>query len=128
MVIGCHFTNLKRISIVLGGRDGTDLTLPEYWPAENKGPFCLWPGFFDPTLWDFFYLKGKPLKNLGVLQKIFKTQRRLTRPHPSRATKKWSDLGQNFWWDPSLLGAHVTILLLAKTVDPLVILTQLLFE
>jgi len=56
---------------------GPDLTQAYFWPAVNKRPTRLWPGYF---------LTFFPNPN----------QRWLTWPNPTRATKNWPNPGQNF--------------------------------
>jgi len=81
-----------------------DLNRAYFWPAINKRPTCLWPGYFltlsDPMR--FFYPKGNKLKNLGFLEEIFQTQTKDGWPDPTRPNPSYNlpDPGQNFWPRP----------------------------
>jgi len=78
---------------------GPDPTRPDptrayFWPAVNKRPTRLRPGYF-PTRPEeiFFDPKGKKLKNLTFLGEIFRilTQTINGWPDPTRAIKNWPD-------------------------------------
>jgi len=60
-----------------------DLTRAYFWPTVNKGPTCLWSGYFL-THADEIFFDGEKLKNLGFFGEIVHTKRRLTRPNPSK--------------------------------------------
>jgi len=76
-----------------------DPTRAYFWPAVNKRPTRLWPGYFltRPEA-IFFDPKGKKLKNLTFIGEIFEIQTQTINgwPDPTRATKNWPDPGQKF--------------------------------
>jgi len=73
---------------------GPDPTRAYFWPAVNKRPTWLWPGYF--LTWPkaiFFDPRGKKLKNLTFLGEIFEIQTQAINgwPNPTQATKNWPD-------------------------------------
>jgi len=78
-------------------RDGPwpDPTQAYFWPAVNKRPTRLWPGYFltQPkeiflTRRFFFWHKGKTIENLTFLGETFQTQ--------TQTINGWPDPGQKF--------------------------------
>jgi len=97
-----HSNSIKILNIRLNcirGRDGPwpDPTRAHFWPAVNKRPTRLWPGYF-PTrpVAIFFDPKWKKLKNLMFLGEIFRilTQTINSWPDPSHKKLTWPDPGQ----------------------------------
>jgi len=110
---GLSSDHLTLFSIGLRGRDGPwpDPTRAYFWPAVNKRPTRLWPGYF-PTQPKaiFFEPKGKNWKIWrfrGNFLKSNPNHKWLTQPNPTQATKNWPDTTwvKNFWPGPiSTLG------------------------
>jgi len=84
---------------------GPDPTQAHFWPAVNKWPIRLWPGYF-PTRPEaiFFDRKRKKLKNLTFLGELFEIQTQTingwpnpTRPEPQ---KIYPTQVKNFWPGP----------------------------
>jgi len=62
---------------------GPDPTWTYFWPAVNKRPTSLWPGYF--LAWS----KGEKMKNLVFLGEIFQTQTQSKMAGPTQAKKNW---------------------------------------
>jgi len=75
---------------------GPDPTRAYFWPAVNKRPTRLWPGYFPTQPEEIFSdpLKGKKFKNLMFLGEIF--------PIQTQTINGWPDPTQvkNFWPGP----------------------------
>jgi len=64
---------------------GPDPTQAYFWPAVNKRPTWLWPGYFLTRSEEIvFDPKSKKLKNLGFLGEIFKHKHK-----PKTADPTW---------------------------------------
>jgi len=86
---------------------GSDPTQTYFWPAVNKRPNRLWPGYFLTQPKEIFFdPKGKKLKNLTFLGEIFKIQTQTINgwPNLTRSTKNWPKPTwvKKFDLDPSL--------------------------
>jgi len=81
---------------------GLDPTRAYFWPAVNKRPTRLWPGYFLNRPEEIFFdPKGKTLKNLTFCGAIFQTQTQTidgwpipTWPEPQKLA--WPNLDENF--------------------------------
>jgi len=91
---GLEMSNLH-LSVLL--EMGPDLTRAYFWPAVNKRPTPLWPGYFSTQTEEiFFEPNGKKLKNLTFLGEIFQIQTQTINgwPNPSHKKLTWPNLGQ----------------------------------
>jgi len=63
---------------------GPDPTPACFWPALNKGPTWLWPGYSLTLPNEIFFPEGKKIKNLGFLEEVCQISRWLTPPDPGQ--------------------------------------------
>jgi len=77
---------------------GPDPTRAYFWPAVNKRPTHLWPGYLLNGPKRFFWPEGLKIFNFDLFTGNFPNpntnHRWLPRPVSTRATKNWPDLTQ----------------------------------
>jgi len=83
---------------------GLDPTWAYLWPAINKRPTCLWPGYFLTQPKEIFLTWREKIKKFDVFRENFPNpnHRCLTRPVPTIARKNWPNPTQvkKFWLGP----------------------------
>jgi len=91
-----HSSGVRVVKLVAGQisiRDGTwpDPTWAYFWPAVNKRPTRLWPGYFLTWPEDIFF--DPKWKKFAIFRGNFPTQTKTVNswPNPTQATKNWPD-------------------------------------